>query len=344
MKIRFQLSKLIKKKPSVNTEKSVPTVEIRIPISATEKYLRMIHYFLESLQQFGGPIGRSAKCVVSVSRDEPYRDLRKEYPWVSNYNVEFLWMDEDLFKKYSYHGTIFHRLKVKSEADIIILADADMLVTNDFDQGILHAFTNQKLLGCIAHISPFIRSEFKDTPSRIMWKKIFDEAGLPLPSFNNVHASWGMHNKDKKHRSCPYYFNYGFIVSPRQYVEQMGQSFLSELEIIDRVLETLFKSQIANTLCFERHGISCGTLTINYNFPLCMPDDKIRALNPDPKGENSADDVKIFHYLHDGRFNKEDFLTIESLENALQRKDLNEAETVFQRKLLFVHEKIMSRH
>ena len=115
-------------------ERSVPTVEIRIAISAAEKYLRMIHYFLESLQQFGGSIGRSAKCVVSVSRDEHYRDLRKEYPWISNYNVEFLWIDEDLFKKYSYHGTGGHRLSIKSDADVVILADADILVTNNFDQ------------------------------------------------------------------------------------------------------------------------------------------------------------------------------------------------------------------
>ena len=136
-------------------ERSVPTVEIRIPISPNEKYLRMIHYFLESLKQFGGPIGRSAKCVVSVSRDEPYRDLQKEYSWVSDYNVEFLWIDEDLFKKYGYYGTGFHRLKVKSEADIVILADADLLFTNDFDQAILQSFTEQKLLGFIAHISPF---------------------------------------------------------------------------------------------------------------------------------------------------------------------------------------------
>jgi len=325
-------------------ERSVPTVEIRIPISATEKYLRMIHYFLESLKQFGGPIGQSAKCVVSVSRDEPYRDLQKEYSWISNYNVEFLWIDEDLFKKYSYHGTVVHRLSIKSDADIVILADADILVTNNFDQAILNAFVDQKLLGFIAHISPFSPPDLKDTPSKIWWKKIFDEAGLPLPSLNCVHTGWGLMNEDEIHRSCPYYYNYGFIVSPRQCVEQMGQSFTSELEITDHILETHFKSQIANTLCFERYGISCGTLPINYNFPLHVPDDKIRALNPDPKGENSADDVKIFHYLGNGRFNREDFLTIESLENALQRKDLNEAEKVFQRKLRFIHEKIMSRN
>ena len=207
-------------------------------------------------------------------------------------------------------------------------------------------------------------------------EKIFDEAGLPLPPLNCEHTGWSLFYKDKRHRSCPYYYNYGFIVSPKQYIDQIGQSFISELEIIDSVLETVFKSQIANTICFERHGISCGTLPINYNFTMNVPDDKIRVLNPDPKGENSADDVKIFHYLGSKRlplyynkeiareeskpkdkrdeeyiaslkkkrFNKEDFQTIESLEGALRRKNLSEAETVFQRKLRFVHEKIMSRH
>jgi hypothetical protein len=342
--VQKAVENLLNKKQPINTKKSMPTVEIRIPISATERYLRMIHYFLESLQQFGGPIGRSAKCVVTVSRDEPYRDLEKEYPWISNYNVEFLWIDEDLFKKYSWHGTIFYRLKVKSEADIVILADADILVANNFDQAILDAFTYQKLFGFIAFASPFSpNKKHSHISSKIWWKKIFDEAGLVLPSLNCVHTIWGLIGNDKKHRNCPYYYNYGFIVSPRQYVEQMSQSFLSELDNIDRVLIIIFKSQIANTLCFERHGISCGTLPINYNFPLHVSDDKIRALNPDPKGENNAEDVKIFHYLGNGVFKKNDFQTIESLENALQRKDLNKTQTVFQRKLRFVHKKIMSR-
>ena len=343
MKIDFQFSKLFKKRQPSNIKKSVPTVEIRIPISPTEKYLRMIHYFLESLQMFGGPIGRQAKCIVSISRDEPYRDLQKEYSWISDYNIEFLWIDEELFKKHSYEGTGSHRLKVKSDADIVILADADIFVANDFDKIILDAFIYQKLLGFIAHVSPFINCDSQNTPSKIWWKKLFDEAGLPLPLFNHVHTAWGLLNNDEGHRTCPDYFNYGFIVSPRKYVEQMAKSFTSELEVIDHVLETFFKPQIANALCFVRYGIPCGTLSINYNFPLHVPYNEIRTLNPDPEGKNSAEDIKIFHYLGNGRFNKEDFQTNESLENALQRTDLNEAETVFQRKMRFVHEKIISK-
>jgi len=343
MKSGFQILKIIKKKQSIYPKEFTPSVEIRIPISATKKYLRMIHYFLESLKQFGGPIGSSAKCVILVGRDEPFRDLTKEFTWISNYDIKFLWTDEDLFKKYNYHGTSFSRLKIKSEADIIILADADILVANDFDQAILDSFINQKLLGCIAHVSPFIGLDSKNTSSKIWWRRIFDEAGICLPLFNNIHTGWGLMNKDEEHRRCPNYYNYGFIISPRKYIEQMSQDFLSELEAIDHVLKTHFKSQIANTLSFERNNIPCGTLPINYNFPLHVSDEKIRALNLDPKGENSAEHVKIFHYLGNGRFNKKIFETSKSLENILEYENLNEAETVFQRKLRFIHKRIESK-
>ena len=118
-----------------------------------------------------------------------------------------------------------------------------MIVTNKFDQAILDAFTYQKLVGFIAHISPFIRLDSKDTPSKIWWKKIFDKAGLSLPPFNNVHTVWGLMNKDERHRSCLYYYNYGLIFSPTQFVEQMAQTFLSLLAIIEKLIETPFKAQ-----------------------------------------------------------------------------------------------------
>ena len=73
-----------------------------------------------------------------------------------------------------------------------------------------------------------------------------------------------------------------------------------------------------NTLSFARHQIPCNTLSINYNFPLHVPGDKIRALNPDLDGANSAEDVKIFHYLGEGEFNKEHFATLKTLEASLQ--------------------------
>jgi hypothetical protein len=70
-----------------------PTVEFRIPISANERFLRMTHYFLESLRIHGGDITKEAKCVLSISRDEPKRDLYRDYPWLGEFAVDLRWVD-----------------------------------------------------------------------------------------------------------------------------------------------------------------------------------------------------------------------------------------------------------
>ena len=151
--------------------KSLPTVEIRIPISANEKFLRMLHYFLESLRQFGGPIGRTAKCVVSVSRDEPYSDLFADCPWLNDYFVEIRWVDESLFEEYGYDGTGLDRLFVRSNADIVVLCDADILIAGDLEEVILKSHKLQKLLGFIAVVSPFNEKHLAHISSEDWWRR-----------------------------------------------------------------------------------------------------------------------------------------------------------------------------
>ena len=198
------------------------------------------------------------------------------------------------------------------------------------------------MLGFIAHVSPFDNAESGDTPSRVWWDRICDEAELPLLPFNRVHTGWGLMSKDERHRGCPDYFNYGFVIGPREYIERMDKTFVAELEAVDRVVDTWFKSQIANTLSFARHEIPCGTLSINYNFPLHVPAEIIRALNLDPDGANTAEDVKIFHYLGEGEVNKEHFATRESLEEVLERRGMSATGSVFRQKLQIIHQKVMA--
>lgn len=315
-----------------------PSVELRIPISATEKYLRMLQYLLESIQAFGGPLARAAHCVVSVSADEPRRDLARLCPWA--HSAEFQWVDRGIFERLSYDGTGLHRLQVKSRADIVILADADLLVAGDLDEAIIESHHSQRFLGFIAHGSPFIRQELKHIPSHRWWHWIFEEAGLPRPHLNHVHTGWGHMSKDIRHRRCPDYFNYGFLVAPRKHVERIGTTLEADLDAVDRVVETWFKSQIATTLALARHRIPCGTLPIKYNFPLHVAAEPMRTLNPDPQGADADGDIKVFHYLGEGEINREHFATRESLEDLLRRDDLTAAASEFQRKLRIVHDRI----
>jgi SAM-dependent methyltransferase len=177
-------------------------------------------------------------------------------------------------------------------------------------------------------------------PSHRWWSWIFEEAGLSKPRLDWVHTGWGMMSKDPKHRRCPAYYNFGFVIAPRIFVDRMGETFADELDAVDRVVENWAKSQIANTLAIARHDIPCGALSINDNFPLHVPEDAIRALNPDPDGKDSSEDIRIFHCLGDGEVNRSHFATRERVEEVLNRSEMSPAGRVLQQRLRRVCERI----
>lgn len=323
------------------TEVALPKLEFRIPISPNEQFMRMLRYFLESVQTFGGPAARSAHTVVSVSAEgEPF-DLKEAFPWTRNYSLDFRWVDQELFDRDSYEATGYDRLWVESDADVVVLADADLLFAGDFDKVILQSYQEQRLLGFIGHISPFPQKPgFVQARSEWLWDRIFDEAGLPRQACRWQYTGWGLMRNHPLHRYCPAYFNYGFIVAPRRYIEQMGETFLDELAAVDKILESWLKSQIANTLCFARHDIPVGTLPLKYNYPLHVNGERIRELNPDPEGQDAVEDIKVFHYLGDGEVNKAHFATAESLEEVLTRKVMSLEGRFFQRQLKTVYKRI----
>lgn len=325
------------------SQRDLPKLEFRVPISPNEKYMRMLQYFMESLQVFAGPVARAAHCVVSVSPEVKQFDIYEAYPWTRNHSIDFQWVDVDSFKKFSYFATGFHRLTVKSDADIVVLIDADLLVTGNFDSVIIQSYREQRVLGFIAHVSPF--ENLPDQPeasSEWYWQRVFEEADLPRPKLEFEHTGWGLMSTKPLYRYCPAYFNFGFIIAPRVSVDLMGLTYTEEIAAVDRVVDIWFKSQIANTLVFARHNISVGALPINYNFPLHVDNEQIRRLNPDPDGLNSSEDIKIFHYLGDGEVNKDHFSTEESLNEVLRREKMSEPGAVFLRKLKLVHEKVCS--
>ena len=307
----------------------------------------MVHYFLESVKNFGGPISKNAHTVLSVGADETPYDLKEQYPWMLDYSIDIQWVDRELFKQSTYHATGFDRFWVSSNADIVALIDADLIVGGDFDQIVRHAHTSQQMLGFMAHVSPFGFAEYSDTPSEVWWKRIYDEARLPTPSLDWQYTGWGLDwdliyphlqiaSNDPNHKHGPPYFNYGIILGPRRYFEKMGETFVKDLEVVSRITQRPYISQIANCVGFQRHDIPCEALSINYNFPLNLPSDAIRELNLDPNGENSDKDIKIFHYIGERRH----FESQETIDALLDRRDLDGAWRVFQEKLRMIYNSI----
>lgn len=226
--------------------------------------------------------------------------------------------------------------------------DVDMLIAGDFDQVVWEAYLDQCILGFIAHVSPFGFPDKTHIPNNDWWNQIYEAAGLPKPDLAWEHTGWGLDwkkiypdmgiSQDASYRYCPAYYNYGLVMGPRSFIELMGETFRDDFETVCRVLKRHvgFASQITNCLVFDRHGMPCRTTSINCNFPLNLPGEEIRALNPDVNGEDSMEDIKIFHYIG-GRKN---FANQESLKEYLRQEKSDAAESVFQRKLQIVHNKI----
>lgn len=322
------------------TDKYIPKVEFRIPISATNQFLKMLHYLIESILEFGGSIARNADFVVSVSRDMPYVDIPGKYPWFKDLPIKFRWIDEALFSELEYDGTGLDRFYVKSTADIVIMCDADILVTGCLDEIILKSFNEQKQFGFIGHYTPFCHHIDNHKSNKNWWDEVYKVAELPEPELSQSYTGYTElpeNHKSDQSKSCPYYYNYGFIISPTIYVDKIALTYKQEIINVDSVLDTVYKSQIANSLSYSRHSVPSGTLSLNYNYPLHLNEDEFREENHSINEGNSAHDIKIFHYLGEGEFNKNDFLSSSSLNEALFRTNLSDSGTIFQQKLKTIH-------
>lgn len=281
--------------------------EIRLPVSPNEQYGRMVRCFLASLRQRGGSIARQARVVLSVSRDQPRCDLRRYWTWLDRENVTVRWINEDLFSEEEYDGTGLDRYWVESDADVVAMMDADMLVVDNFDHLFVRAHEEQKHLGFVAHVSPFHGSSFAGMDALGWWRRVLRAADLELPQELFQHTGWGLMDHDPARRMTPIYFNYGVVVSPRIQVEKLARMMWSDIRLVRSIADTWFRSQIALTIGLLRSGIAWDTISINDNFPLHVDAEAIRRLNTRP-GETLDDrSIRIFHYLGNGEINKAHF-------------------------------------
>lgn len=307
----------------------VPSLEIRVPISANDQYFRMAHCLLESIHQFGGRIARSARYVFTVSRDTPMRDLSDECPWGDDYATEFHWIDEEAFALDSYTATAYARYDIESDAEVVAMMDADTLVVGNIDDAVMRAHREQCHLGVIAQISPFLFLRHSSTPSREWWSKLFHAGGLPTPDMPYKHPNWHAGEPPAEHVYCPANYNFGFVLCPRWHAERLAGSFQSDVATVNRVMTCYFTYQVAHSMSIVRHGLKCDTLPMEYNFPLANVPETV-----------PVDDIRVFHYLADGEIHKGFFFTDNTLLHLLERTDLSPAGRMFQARLQTVVEGI----
>ena len=106
-------------------------VEVRIPVSPTPHFFRQIEYLSRAFAAYGG-LAANARFRVSVGDDcEPY-DLAALNPWGGK-RVDWHWADREQFRAISYNATNLDRFQSESDADIVMLLDADTMLVRNVD-------------------------------------------------------------------------------------------------------------------------------------------------------------------------------------------------------------------
>ena len=241
-------------------------IEIHIPISPTVTFLRQVHYLAASLRRCGGLLAESP-IVVTVGEDcEPY-DLARAEAWASAYPITFAWVPRAIFQKYGYFATAIQRYQYPFRARHVLMLDADLVVTGDFDELLDRANADPALYGMIAHSSPWQNTGLLHVRGEAeWWRMLFKRAGLGEPVMNCQYSGYGILGQEGFPRECPPYFNHGVLLAPSAMFQAIGGRMWNELDFVDGLAQTPYRVQIALTLALLRLGLPWRTLPLRYNF------------------------------------------------------------------------------
>lgn len=262
-------------------------LEVRIPISPTPHFFRQVDYLVHSFVLAGG-IASRARFVVSVGEDCDPVDLTKVAPVrpLTREKVEWRWANREEFRRLSYTATNLDRLRCQTDADVVLLLDADTMMVSGIDDIVQPVAQQHFVAGVMTHVPPFYNMPGGS------WEKVFMALGRPLPPDRYEHSGWGGMFSDPMHRFGPPYFNFGVVFVPGTVLPRLRNEFMRQLSIAGQApIHPVFSGQLAVTLALCELDIPRSSLPIRYNFPNDDWADRLHL--------NDLADVRIIHYLRE---------------------------------------------
>lgn len=256
--------------------------EVRIPISPTPHFFRQIEYLWRSYASCGGHTA-NVRIRVFVGEDcEPY-DLYEVNPW-SRGHIEWNWSDREGFRRRGYGVT--DRFHATTDADIVLLQDADTLVIRSLDDLLESLVTAPMVAGVMTHVPPFWGLAGHS------WKNVYASVGRAMPPDRYEHSGWKGMFHDPAHRFAPAYFNFGVVFVPGALMPALANEYERQLETAQRTpIHRVFSGQLAFSLALYELNIPRTALPIRYNYPNDEWADRLHV--------NDLADVRIIHYLRE---------------------------------------------
>lgn len=289
----------------------MPELEIRVPISPVRHFFKQVEALAASARVVGAP-SWDVKFVISVGAET----VLESFPTTGSLGSGVSWrtIHPDAFRSQSYMATIRDRHDYGTSADVVILADADVLITGSIERLLEDVVKHQVVAGVIAHAAP--------PGEGWSWDTVFAAAGLPKPRHLHQYTGWPFMAGPDAQRFCPTYFNFGAVVVAAPLLDQLCRGFEAGLAIATRSGFRYFAAQVGLALGLAQESLPAVALPLRYNFP------------NDPRFERAygaeLTEARIIHYLRTAVIDRSHIWSTAAETSAfLERRDLEGAnETV----------------
>ncbi len=239
-----------------------PSLEVHVPVSPTPTFFRMIQCLARSLRMFGGSF-RDAPIILSVGDDRIDPTWAAQHPWLGPLGVELRWVPEAFYRAHSYNGTGAWMFEHDYRSDVVLILDADVLVTAPFDELIFDVHRRQHFAGMMALASPLLALEEPTT-----WADLFAYCGVDRePDLTHEYVGWPyFRSGDPAHRLGPTYFNFGVVCAPAAMMRRIGGRYFGHFLRLRERSKIAVLTQVALTMALVELDLPCRTLPPRYNF------------------------------------------------------------------------------
>lgn len=289
--------------------RSANSIEFRIPISPTRSFFHQVRFYESTLRKLGG-VYASAKLTVIVGDNADMERVRAENDWSAGRNVEWIGAPTEVFNRYGYYGTADYRYAPESEADLIILSDADTVIARPLDLFERINPDRAVVAGHMAHYPPWTPGE-RSSDGAPMWDKLFAAFGIDSSQLQHRYSM----DVEGAYGSAPPYFNLGFIALTQAALERFRNQIWNTQDRLLAIYPSHMRCQISVTLVALSSGMEVSALPAEYN--LANDELHLRAAGI------TAEQARVIHYLRSDELNREFVVLPEHLPAVLRQECKN---------------------
>ncbi|MGJ0394720.1 MAG: hypothetical protein ACR65U_00605 [Methylocystis sp.] len=231
--------------------------EIHVPISLNANFANMSYFLVKSIAANAALPG-DWRVVFTVSRDTDWDLDHPNLAWAKAYPVEFRWVDQAHWDAlptgvHQYISTILQRQTYEFKSDVVLFMDADTVVYGPLTELAREVATSDMIFGWPAW-----------QPPGVDLNEVIVARGCALRDWGVTYSGYGLAFLSPK--SCPPYFNFGFIAMSNGVARRAARDYPPELDFVVANYPDWFATQIALCLMILRNNYAFRILDMRYNF------------------------------------------------------------------------------